>query len=494
MKSYKYILIVIFLGLFGACEDLEPTIYSDLTTANAYDSADDAKAAITAVYSALKPYGYFYYDGYQKVITDFTTDVGHARAGGDINKMSYFRWDPTNRYFKYAWRFIYKMISNANIAIDNIEQIEMDQALKTRYIAEARMIRAIGYIDLTDAWGPVPLVLSSELNVDEEIPPSPVADINAQIVADLEFAVQNLPTTYEGADAARATKGAANGFLCKFYMREHNWQKALEHANAVMGLADQGIYELNPSINDLHSEGNKLDKEHLFAVLNETGQTGALLTKHAGPSDHPEVSAWQYYAVSLHFWNKFDDADPRKEFFWYNYTGKSGRYYKMPEIGETTPPDDNTILIPDVATKKFSNNMVSVSYEDGFTFPVLRLADIILSKAEILNELNGPNAESLALINQIRNRAGAPAISETAGDYTKETLRNALCDERGFELYFECKRRADLIRMGKYIETCNTYLEAIGENPAVSEKYKLFPYPQDEVNTNSHLDNSGRTL
>lgn len=494
MKTYKYLLIVIFLGLFGSCEDLSPVIYSDLTTANAYQTADDAKAAVTSVYSGLRAHGYFYYDGYQKVITDFTTDIGISPAGGDINQMSYFRWAPTNRYLKYAWRFIYKVVSNANLAIDKIPNIEMDEALKTRYLAETRMIRGLAIMDLSDAFGPIPLPLSSDINIDEPIEPSSMEVVNASIVEDLKFAEQNLPESYSGPDATRATKGAAKALLCKFYMREHNWTEALKYANEVMALANKGVYQLSPSWDQLFSEANQIDKEHIFAVANVAETLGALLTKHSGPTDHPEVSAWNYYAVSMHFWRKFDENDPRREFFWYNYTGNSGRYYKLPDAGETTPPDDNTVLLSNIATKKYSNNMVSVSYEDGFTFPIIRLADIILCKAEILNELNGPSTEALSLINQIRERAGAPLISVNAADYSKESLRNVLCDERGFELHFECKRRVDLIRMGKYIELTNAYLKDIGENPTVSEKYKLFPYPQAEVTVNPLLDNSDRLL
>jgi len=76
---------------------------------------------------------------------------------------------------------------------------------------------------------------------------------------------------------------------------------------------------------------------------------------------------------------------------------------------------------------------------------------------------------------------------------TQATLRDAILQERGWEFFYEGKRRSDLIRMGKYDVIVNAYLTRIGQ-PAtiVMPKNKYFPYPQAQVNLNPNLDNSGR--
>lgn len=145
----------------------------------------------------------------------------------------------------------------------------------------------------------------------------------------------------------------------------------------------------------------------------------------------------------------------------------------------------------DVAIKKYADEEGSASYYDGITVPVLRYADVLLSKAEALNEMNGPTQEAIDLINQVKNRSKATPL--TASGQTKESLRDALVQERGWEFYYEGKRREDLVRMEKYDVVVNRYLTAIGKDPTiVMPKHKYFTYPLDQVNVNPKLSNAGR--
>lgn len=74
----------------------------------------------------------------------------------------------------------------------------------------------------------------------------------------------------------------------------------------------------------------------------------------------------------------------------------TGFSYMMPAPGQTRPPNDTTKLLQNVATKKYSYEMISNSYYDGRTISVFRIEDVILNKAEIENQLSGP-AAALAL-------------------------------------------------------------------------------------------------
>jgi hypothetical protein len=158
----------------------------------------------------------------------------------------------------------------------------------------------------------------------------------------------------------------------------------------------------------------------------------------------------------------------------------------------TSVAPDGYSYMADIATKKYADSSGSVtSYYDGHSVDILRYADVLLSRSEALNELNGPNQESFDLINQVKARSNAKQL--TMGTYTKDSFRDALLQERGWEFFYEGKRRQDLIRMGKYAEIVNAYLTRIGQTPSiVMPKNTYFPYPLGQVQLNPNLDNSNR--
>lgn len=509
MKKYMTGLLLSAGLLLGttACTDLEPTLYSNLTTANAYSSESDIDAALVGIYADLNPYpgdAWMYYGGYIVMTTDYSTDMGYSTAAGDPTKLSNMTYDANNRYFKYNWMCMYQVISNANILLQNINGVSMDETKKAQIIAQAKFIRALAYRDLTDGWGDVPFL--TELvnpSAAKDMALTSVSEIEDYIINDLKECINVLPETWSGSDLSRATKGAAATLLGKIYMRRHDYTNAKTYIDQVLALRDKGVYTLESDFRNVWSENNKQSKEFIFCLLHESGTNGGEITNHFGPSDHPDVpDRWQYYAVSLPFWRKYSDSDPRKTFFYYNYTGVSARddksdygfYYMIPDKGQTVPPNDTTKFLVNVATMKYSYDMVSDAYYDGRTISIFRLSDVILCKAEIENNLNGPSA-ALPYLNQIRNRAGAPAYgssSEFPTPASKDAMNQAILDERGFELVFEFQRRADLIRFGKYDETVNAHLKELSlTSPVnVTEKLHYFPYPLNDAQLNVNLANA----
>ncbi len=107
-----------------SCTKLDPKLYSDLTTANAYSTESDISAALVGVYADLAPFpgdGWMYYNGYLVMTTDYTTDMGFSTAAGDPTKISNFTYDANNRYIRYNWQYMYEVISNANVLLSKIE-------------------------------------------------------------------------------------------------------------------------------------------------------------------------------------------------------------------------------------------------------------------------------------------------------------------------------------------------------------------------------------
>jgi len=120
-----------------------------------------------------------------------------------------------------------------------------------------------------------------------------------------------------------------------------------------------------------------------------------------------------------------------------------------------------------------------VGNHSGNDVPVLRYADILLARAEALNELSGPTQQALDLINLVRTRAGIANLTLTDAT-SKEVLRDLILRERGWEFYSEGKRREDLLRHDKFISLAKARGIAVA-----SDKHKLFPIPQTEIDANT---------
>ncbi|QIL38840.1 RagB/SusD family nutrient uptake outer membrane protein [Pedobacter sp. HDW13] len=504
MKRYKIIIAIaaVVLLQFSCKKDLEPVVYSSLTNTNAFRTKSDAIAAVNAVYARLKGPSvgdnFDYWTVRHFALTDLTTDVGHCSYSGDPGQLSNIQWNSANGLIAEDWRQIYKLISNANNAIFNISPMtSLSQAEKDQFLAEIKFLRAVAYMDLTDAWGPVILATEKDLaNPDytKRATLTPLDQIEAFLINDLQAAANALPVNYANNsiyasnDVGRATKGAALTLLAKLYLRQHQWQKVVDLTKQVMDLK---VYSLYPSYAGLFAESNQWCEENIFSVLSDANVNGTELLNHFGPSNHPVLTdRWQYYAVTWDFYNSFDAADDRKKLFFAEYTGVDKLVYKQaPSLGATPPA--GVFYMQDVATAKYADPNGANTYYDGHSVNILRYADVLLSRAEAINELSGPTTECIDLINQVKGRSHAKLL--VAANYNQTTLKDALLQERGWELFYEGKRRADLIRFGKYEPIVNGYLKRINKTPTiVMPRDQYFPYPLNQVNINPNLNNSGR--
>jgi hypothetical protein len=508
MKLIKIILPAVLVFLMGCSKIDEPKVYSSLMSTNAFQSRNDAIAAVNAVYARLKaPSGisdaWMYYAGFQVIISDLTTDVGQSNGGTDVEAMTNCLWGSSNQYLSFSWQQQYKLVYDANTAIYYLNKMtSITDAEKAQFTSECRFLRALGYVDLTDAFGPVILVTDKDienniLHADYESKPTTtsVEEINKVIIADLEYAAANLPvnytahTIYPTTDVGRASKGAAMTLLMKLYMREKQWQKVVDLSAQIKALNEYALY---PSYSGLFKEANVWCEENIFNCMANALVDGMEIMNHFGPVNNSEVTdRWGWLGVSWYFYDQFEKGDDRRAMFFIDYDGTDGLKYIQPIKGQDTPPEGTTYM-PYAYTKKYADPTGSTTYYDGHGFPILRYADVLLCRAEALNELNGPNTENIGLINEVKGRSNATLLG-AATSYTKESLRDAILLERGFEFFFECKRRQDLIRMGKYEPIVNAYLTAIEQVPNINlAKDKYFPYPQKQVDLNPNLSNADR--
>src|SRR5690606_964114 len=123
----------------------------------------------------------------------------------------------------------------------------------------------------------------------------------------------------------------------------------------------------------------------------------------------------------------------------------------------------------------------TIGNNSGNDVPILRYADILLTRAEALNELSAtPISECFTLINQVRTRAGLPDLT-IVNTPTQKDFRDAIFRERGWEFISEGKRREDLIRQGTFISSAID--RGISSDLATPSKV-LFPIPESEIQAN----------
>src|SRR5690606_19718053 len=117
----------------------------------------------------------------------------------------------------------------------------------------------------------------------------------------------------------------------------------------------------------------------------------------------------------------------------------------------------------------------------GNDIPEIRLADIYLSRAEALNELQFPSQEALQYVNLVRQRAGLEDLA--SGDVTSQSaMRDQILLERGHEFYNEGHRRMDMIRHGKFIS------DAVRRGKKAQPYHIVFPIPQVVIDSDSAIE------
>lgn len=496
-KGLIFSLAFFTAGVFTSCNDtLDEVVYSELTPDNAFATKDDALAAVNGTYERLIPFtnrAIFY-------LNDMTTDVCY-RSGMDCELLNELKLN-SNQDVQRVWDCMYQTISRCNIAIDKIQEIPLAQfdedeteaqKLRDSYIAQAKFMRGFAYYQLTDFFYTVPLVTDSKTPVGSKVDPSTIEEIETQIDKDLREAKAALPQKYDSRnDAGRATFSAAAGYLTKLHMRiagrlrqsggdaKAEWNTALGYANEIMAL-EGSIHTLQPHVWDIFNpddENCKYNNELIFTVHSNPAGTGG--TSDIGMNFTPwnYDCGWDLFSIPLELAWKFEKTDERYTILMktsfndvYNPADisymipetieKTGTVYKEWKEGDVTKKINE---LEAAYTQKYKyQNALTYNYNTGNNMPLLRFADIVLCKAEILNELNGPTQDVINLINKIRERAFQDQNHNLKlADYpSKEALREAICDERALELNNEGVRRPDLIRMGLWKDRLTKYIAAI---------------------------------
>jgi hypothetical protein len=479
MKIHKILIVTIVLVAFSGCEDFLSVSPQGELTQEAYPTTpEDALQTTNAVYTTLR--NWHYHSGGFPIL-DIMSDDAHKGsnpndAANTIGPYDDFTHTPTQDGLDRWWSALYEGIKRANVVLEKVEPISMDQQLKSRYLGEASFLRGLYYFDLVRAWGGVPMVTSVE--VDFEVPRSSASEVYDQIEQDLLFAIDNLPvkSSYGSNDLGRATKGAAQALLAKVYLFQQDFAGAEEYA---MQVINSGEYGLEPDFNDANGPGGEHGIESVFeigAIATAGTQNGGNQYANTQGVRGTPNRGWGFNRPSVDLREAFGPNDPRRD----ATIIELGEVIDGIEIvGDGSTPDeytdDNGIDQIESYNQKVWIPGTSTDTQFGHNRRLIRYADVLLMAAEALNENDKPG-EALIYLNQVRERArqGNPDILPDITVTNKDSLRDLIIEERRVELALEGHRFWDLVRTDKAPEVLGTY--GFEEN-----KHELLPIPQSEI-------------
>lgn len=342
------------------------------------------------------------------------------------------------------WEQLYALINQANIIINGVklasEQGIIAADVATRYEAEARFLRALSHHELlihfarpyADGKGSkagVPYrekAINSGPAVTEGLAQGrgTVAESYAKVLADLDFAEANLAATRTNG-IARATKGAAIALKTRVKLHMEDWAGVIAEGAKLGTDASTGSFKSAVGAYELEADpetpfaSQKANKESMFSIANSAtsnpGVNGALVNM-MGPSSK---GARDLIAISPNLYNAsfWVDGDLRRT--------------KL-VVGQTTGN------FPFYYTTKYRDYGVY-----GDWAPILRYSEVLLNVSEAYAR-SGNNAQSLALLNAVRNRSVPAAARFTAAP---ADLVLAVLNERRIEFSAEGRRWPDIHRL-----------------------------------------------
>ena len=488
MKKYilKTICLLFTVFCFCACDDfLDEKPQSNFTQegtgeenlVSKYTSLADAEAELLGAYNSFKD------DIFQQenfMVNDVQSD--NCYVGGDGTNeeaIDLVKLYSTNVKVKQIWEKYFSMSGSATNVVENTKLMEasaINDTDRNRIIAEAKFIRAWAFFDMVRLWGDLPMVLQliptiTADNLDTWYPVlyperTPEDEVYAQIIEDLDEqgTIKYLDSQNKG--VFKATKGAAYGLLAKVLATRgakssRDYNKVLEYCN--LSIAEG--YQLVSDFEDLWRPDNKFTTESIFEVYYTAESPNWAYWTLLKEMEDGTVT-WRRYCTPTHeLVAKFDKARDTR--------------YASSIIWKAAPYD---VYYP-------ANNY-PFSYkirEKSSDIILMRLADILLLKAEALVELNRSD-EAIDIVNKIRERAGLGASSLNR-DMAQSNARLAVENERQLELYMEGQRWYDLVRNERMLEVMRKHKDKNGNVlfPNLEEFRIKWPIPQGEMDTNTRL-------
>ena len=511
-------ILLVGISLTSCVKDLDTApIDPNLTaTSDVFSNPDSYIQALAKLYSGLAVTGQKGPDGAADITgvdegfasylrqlwcaTELTTDEA-VLGWGDAGLQDYHNqnWSSSNPFITTLYNRIYFQISQCNSYLRDtksmLPSLSGDLLAKVKvYRAEARFLRALSYYHAIDLFGNVPFVdENSSISISQ---PAQIkrADLFMYIESELKAVVGDATSDEVLIDATkneygRADKGAAWTLLAKLYLNAEVYTGTPKYTESItygLKVANTSGYSLATSFPTLFMADNDKQKSEIILPIRFDGlhtQTwgGMTFIIHSAIGGNMNIAnfglstPWAGMRVTKSAPGLFADqtSDARNMFF---------------SNGQSLEIKDITKFADGYAVTKFTNKKSDGTDGSDKTFvdtdfPLLRLADVYLMLAEA--QLRGgsgiTSAQALDFAKKARVRAGVTS------SFTFDL--NFILDERGRELLWECSRRSDLIRFGRFSES--TYLwpwkGGVSDGISTPKYLNVFPLPSTDISANPKL-------
>lgn len=559
----KKIIILCILALTTACS-LKEQSYTSVDRKNYLKNADQAETLLLGVYQAMCTDGIYRFNLSMLLTlpTDEGKVEGSTLVG--FREQASNAYTSSDSYVQATWAALYNAIYKANYFLENVEA-EMDgfsesgQERCRYYIAEARALRALYYFELVRWFGHVPLIkhTSESYKGAKEFRQEDPVEVYKYIEEDLKYAAEVLPWHDEDEvrsnTAFRLSKGGVLGLLAKVYatwagyplLDGSKWELAAEAAGEVVNSGHHSLlkdYEdlwVNAA-NNVWAPEESLLEACFFAPQSNSASSGrigkwnganAALESIKGNYNqavykvHPMfLAGWKDYARDKRWALSFADykytrAEGKTAITWGTINGeRTWITFEMAMNSDTpgwrsdwrryfsymiTPAKWDIERYVDNANQIADNNFSNVNWY------VLRYSDVLLLYAEALSESEGSvPAAALEAVNIVRRRGFGEeeqdtpsATADLPAGMSLEEFRQAMRDERSYELAFEGHRRQDLVRWGIYYDSIQNAYKAsqnweesapqyfIGAQYTVKGKNELLPIPLHDTDLSGFTQN-----
>ena len=487
MKIIKILILsFIMVGVNSSCEDFLTEIpQSQLDATTFYSTGQSAEIGITGCYNRF--YDQDCYSMMVHLVQMSTDDIMQPSGANFLYK------DRANLKAPNAnggiWSNFYQALVNVNFLLQEVEKMSPDlfpnASRKTEILGEGHLLRGMIYYYLYNTWGEVPLIDAFSDDPEELlIGQASLPEIRAFIVQEFEAAEENLPNIIESYpdDAVtnlrkgRASKWAAKAYLARMSLEEADWQGALDYSNEII---NSGLYPFTNvwrTIFDhpMNASESILEQQNDFSP--------------------------GFFGSGLYGWFMgFDyewSPDARSIFEQPDTIGGLPQHHDVRYGWSATPHPFGGTFSPNkyLGPEGFADGGI-----ESANFNLIRLTELLLNKAEALNEINfaANETEVINILNMIRARAedanftnewyaGAPVGSTgipplDAADYdTQDELRQVIREERRRELMFE-----DIIRWVDLKRWDKDYLKTVTNSPTDNHLY--WPIPPDQILRNPEL-------
>jgi hypothetical protein len=499
VKFASIVLLGVGVGVISCKKSfLETTPKGEFLESNYYQTPDQAFSGLVAAYDPLVTET----GGSDQTYTNplgplnSASDDCYAGGGGSSDTPD---WQVWNNYTLNSaqgpqagfWTINFLGVSRANTILANLASVPgLSTALAARYTGEAQFLRAHYYFDLVRLFKNVPLITapldpSSIYNQPQAAPSA----VYAQIEADLNAAIPNLPAVLSSSESGRVSQGAAIALLGKVLLYEQKWAAAAAQFAKINGTTPGGTsatynYALQKNFQAIFSPNNKFNSEAIFEIPHTATQNynwgqwdsfkGNVYVQMVGPRDFGDAfyaGGWGFNPVTQQL-HDFMKGDPRYGYTLYNMDSLSTLEHKT-----YTPSYQNTgyflLKYAPLTQFKSTNGTVELNYPNDYI--EIRLADTYLMEAEALINANGDLVRAAALLNAVRARVGLAPVAAT--------LTNVY-NERRMELATEGHRWFDLVRWGQAPA-------ALAFKGFVAGKNEILPIPLNELSNTKLVQNPG---